>query len=547
MDRKEQRKIFSQLKKKKEDELKLKTVEKYPEIHKLFIDGEITITQAYNHCMSEILNVEGYKSKGTKGFVTSSKIESKKEDKLPYYKNPFSSDDTINLTFDELNQMDFHQFKEYIFKVRTSLKDVWEKKHIPPTNGKTKEEIIEDLKSLKSKSFSEIEVESKDVNYRYIIDSNYRDGSSCNQFFPQLYRVKTKNYSLWDLLSDSDNELVWLRTMVRNFKCDYLYQFTKRFDYKDEVQSVDLDTYGLIIHHADNISELTHTKEELEELRDTGILKDFHLNNISSDFKIYKFFEIRYYKKDTKVFNKLIHTLRISFNNQPTNFSPIISKFLFDKYLPENRESVVYDPCSGFGGRLLGSLMSKNKIHYIGTDVNSSLFEPVNSYETLGGFVKNNIGCENTFSVEKRSSDEMDNSTELNKYKGKVDMVLTSPPYFSKEMYSSDKEQSYIKYPNYKSWIEGYLFKTFKIVHDNLKVGGYCFINISDVNINKRELSLEIDTIRILEQIGFKYEYQIGMTMNRFIGLDTELIINRWFDYNTDKYKKVEPILVFRK
>ena len=91
------------------------------------------------------------------------------------------------------------------------------------------------------------------------------------------------------------------------------------------------------------------------------------------------------------------------------------------------------------------------------------------------------------------------------------------------------------------------LFKTFKIVHDNLKVGGFCFINISDVNINKRELSLEIDTIRILEQIGFKYEYQIGMTMNRFIGLDTELIINRWFDYNTDKYKKVEPILVFRK
>lgn len=79
MNSSEQRKIFAQLKKKKEEELKLKTIEKYPEIHQMFLDGEVSLRDAYNHCMSELLNVEGYKSKGTKGFVNSTKIDSVKK------------------------------------------------------------------------------------------------------------------------------------------------------------------------------------------------------------------------------------------------------------------------------------------------------------------------------------------------------------------------------------------------------------------------------------------------------------------------------------
>ena len=86
MDRKEQRKIFARLKKKKEEELKLKTIERYPDINKKYLNGEVSLRDAYNHCMSELLNIEGYKSKGTKGFVESTKIESvkKKLNNPPY-------------------------------------------------------------------------------------------------------------------------------------------------------------------------------------------------------------------------------------------------------------------------------------------------------------------------------------------------------------------------------------------------------------------------------------------------------------------------------
>ena len=60
-------------------------------------------------------------------------------------------------------------------------------------------------------------------------------------------------------------------------------------------------------------------------------------------------------------------------------------------------------------------------------------------------------------------------------------------------------------------------------------------------------IELELDTINALEEIGWKYEFQIGMKMTRFIGLSTENIVNRVYDENKETYMKVEPVLVFKK
>tara|TARA_B110000459_G_scaffold200076_1_gene247893 strand:- start:1612 stop:1770 length:159 start_codon:yes stop_codon:yes gene_type:complete len=51
----------------------------------------------------------------------------------------------------------------------------------------------------------------------------------------------------------------------------------------------------------------------------------------------------------------------------------------------------------------------------------------------------------------------------------------------------------------------------------------------------------------VLEEIGWKYQFQVGMKMNRFIGLSTENIVNRVYDENKETYMKVEPVLVFKK
>ena len=104
-----------------------------------------------------------------------------------------------------------------------------------------------------------------------------------------------------------------------------------------------------------------------------------------------------------------------------------------------------------------------------------------------------------------------------------------------------------IPFSNYKDWLGNFLFNTFKIGFEMVKDGGYCLVNISDVSIKNKQFELELDTINMLEKIGWKYEFQIGMKMNRFIGLSTENIVNRVYDENKETYMKVEPVLVFKK
>lgn len=50
-----------------------------------------------------------------------------------------------------------------------------------------------------------------------------------------------------------------------------------------------------------------------------------------------------------------------------------------------------------------------------------------------------------------------------------------------------------------------------------------------------------------LKEIGFEFQYEIGMKMQRYLGLDTEKIYNRYYDEDREKYVKVEPILKFIK
>jgi len=56
-----------------------------------------------------------------------------------------------------------------------------------------------------------------------------------------------------------------------------------------------------------------------------------------------------------------------------------------------------------------------------------------------------------------------------------------------------------------------------------------------------------LDTLGVLEEIGFEFQYEIGMKMQRYLGLDTEKIYNRYYDKDREKYVKVEPILKFIK
>jgi DNA modification methylase len=214
---------------------------------------------------------------------------------------------------------------------------------------------------------------------------------------------------------------------------------------------------------------------------------------------------------------------------------------LYEKYLPKSG-GIVYDCCSGWGGRLMGSICSSKNIQYIGCDVNSNIFQH-RSYERIGEFIEEEINRKSNYKVHQISSTRFNQTDDFKTHKGKVDLILTSPPYFNQEQYSTDKEQSYNLFPTYESWINGYIRETFQIGYDLLKPNGILLLNIADT----KELPLELDTLSVMEEIGFEFQYEIGMKMKRYLGLDTEKIYNRYYDEDREKYVKVEPILKFIK
>lgn len=99
-------------------------------------------------------------------------------------------------------------------------------------------------------------------------------------------------------------------------------------------------------------------------------------------------------------------------------FRPALAKYLLKKYL--NEYNVVFDPCAGFSGRLLGT-MALNK-YYIGQDINSITVRESN--DLIKDF---------NFNAEIHLNDSIYDS-------GVYDCLFTCPPYGDKEVWHQDIE-----------------------------------------------------------------------------------------------------------
>ena len=71
---------------------------------------------------------------------------------------------------------------------------------------------------------------------------------------------------------------------------------------------------------------------------------------------------------------------------------------------------------------------------------------------------------------------------DLSKYEGKMDIVFTSPPYFSVERYSYDDTQSWVRHKDIDDWNKLFLHEALGNIWKTLKHGGLLMVNISDVN-----------------------------------------------------------------
>jgi len=198
-----------------------------------------------------------------------------------------------------------------------------------------------------------------------------------------------------------------------------------------------------------------------------------------------------------------------------SNFRPTVASYLYFKYCPDG--ATVLDPCMGYGGRLLGSIVSQNVRSYHGVDPCVKTFEG---------------NCRLNTELSKNDSNKLFNVPfEDFAINGLYDFVFTSPPYFDLEKYSDESTQSYIRYPQYDEWVKGFLRPLIEKSYTCLKEGRYFAINVDGEKLIKEVKFQCVAT-------GFDLVDTLHMRLSRMPG--------KGMDRDIIKFK-TEPIFIWRK
>ena len=490
-------------------------------------------------------------------------------------------DNPINITYDELLHKTDVEVDMWVDELRDYVITQWEDNAQPPVIGQNKNDIIKNWKKLLGYDVKDF----FDKKTKVIKNFN-KFASGVNQFFPTMLKTKISTgvssdnaTSIYDYFKEDDLRDKFKKAMLRGLYKDSMYSFGKSVKKKEMgVPTEEFIEYfnnnekqGIMIMRMNNsvpvsssdTEYLVLSSSEVIELKNKKIITDQNLrtiNNIENSYKLkngdirYNWYWVRLYNRQQRIFPTALQIFRLGLGQPAVNFPPLTAKFLYEHFTEHIKDNkiTVYDPSSGWGGRILGAMCSDRDIHYIGTDPNP---DNVGRYENVAKFY--NTHCfqnnpfwgrsnPNTYSVFTNGSEEIYNNSEFRKHEGQVDFVFTSPPYFNREQYSQDENQSFKKFSAYDDWRDNFLKPTLTTAYKMLKDDRYICWNIADIKVGSdKYIPLERDSIEIIEELGGEYKGIYKMLMTRMIGIDASTVKNS-VKVGKD-YFKFEPILIFKK
>ena len=523
-----------------------------------------------------------------------------------YERNDYVINSDINCNYEDLLEMTPDEFVDWVIEFREIVKEAWDEHGCPPRTGKTEEGIIEQFNKIAEYpvhkfAFSD---ELSDVEDDVIINK-CRIGGEADQWFSNMMKVrinyteKDTGYSIYDLFADDKHLDKMVKGGMRHFRRDSLYEHAKSaFTNNKKYAIIDTDDaqkwidaffnsphifrgYDFMLEEVkireglnsgyfqvEQSEILNLTKDQVQEYKDKGMLEyrhhsTFDIENMSDD----KRYNIRVYQKGKKMFPKAFAAYRIGYIQPAVNFPPMTAKYLYERFTNDIKDQEViniYDPSAGWGGRILGAMGVRDdrRIHYVGTDPNPDNFlddDNYSKYASIADFYNTRtyrgnpfFSETNTYEIFKEGSEVIHINPDFKKYKGKLDFIFTSPPYFNREAYSEDENQSYKKYgSSYDSWRHGFLAPTLETCAEYLKPGRYMAWNIADLLVGGNYLPLEQDSKDILASCGLEYKYTIkmaleGMPGQNRMGEDGKPTCKNYCMVD-GKYFKYEPVLVFWK
>ena len=184
-------------------------------------------------------------------------------------------------------------------------------------------------------------------------------------------------------------------------------------------------------------------------------------------------------------------------SRMPLDFPAMFAKELFNEFASEGK---VLDPCCGWGGRLVGFLLSDAQ-SYQGVDVSPLQIAGVESInETLAPLADG-----------KRTVKLTCSKYEDTKLKaGTFDFALTSPPYFDVEQYEGGEQSHQME--DYTTWRDVFYTALIEKTFTALKPGG-----VFALQVGSQRYPLLEDGKRIADVTGFEvYETRQTNITNHF-------------------------------
>jgi hypothetical protein len=523
----------------------------------------------------------------------------------PYYeRNDYAINSKINVFFEDLLEMTPEEFEKWVVEMRKEVLFAWDTYGCPPRTGKMEQDIIDQFNRLESFPVHEFthSDELSDTPNDVIINKS-RVGVEVDQFFSNMFKTrinysdKDNGYSIYDLFAKDEYLPRMVKGAMRHLRRDSMYKHALSAIRNDKKYSiVDVNNadewmeayfnnpsvftgYDFLLEQVApreglnsgyfqiEQSKILHlSKEQFEKWKPKMSYRHYSTFD-ADDLPDDKIYALRVYKKGEKVFPAGFASFRIGYIQPAVNFPPLTAKYLYERFTDHIKTDNVlniYDPSSGWGGRILGAMaISDDRVaHYVGTDPNPENYPEglgeYGKYGTIADFYNTKtyrgsglFSTTNTYEVFKLGSEVVRSEPKFAKYKGKLDLVFTSPPYFNREAYSEDANQSYKKFSQYEDWRDGFLKPTLQTCVEWLRSERYLLWNIADLLVKGEYLPLEEDSRKILESLGMEYRGVVKMALEPMPGTNRigEDGLPKCKNYCKveGRYLKYEPVFVFWK
>jgi len=186
-----------------------------------------------------------------------------------------------------------------------------------------------------------------------------------------------------------------------------------------------------------------------------------------------------------------------------TKYRTVTAKAIIQYY----KATRVLDPCTGWGGRMLGCLAAGEECYYVGCEPDPNTAKGLRNLLTDAAALPASVRLRAKIIEQPfESATTLQALTEMEKF----DMVLTSPPYFNLELYTAG-EQSTKVYPTWEEWTEHWLKPVIVKCLSRLKVGGVSCWSVKNFKSDKKYPLAEV-TKQIHQAAGWEVVKIVSMT-----------------------------------